>query len=420
MIPTIRIIRASDRAAMAQLVAADQSRNPRIRRETALIVRDVIRRGDVALNSWRWRLDRQRGPIELSPRDIREGCDATPKAVRQAIRHAIRNARSVASQQRPREWSLTVEAGVRIEQRVEAIDSVACYVPGGRHPLPSTVVMTVVPAQTAGVPEIIVACPQPVPSVLFAAAEAGATRVFRMGGAHAIAALAAGTQSVPRVAKIVGPGNAWVTAAKDLVAFDGLCAIDMHAGPSEIGVYSNKGPARWIAADLIAQAEHDPSARAVFVTRRPKLAAEVRLAIDAEAPATGPARAALRDRGAIIVARTDREALESLRRLALEHVVCDRVEDARKIGPAGTVFAGKFSAQAAGDYCTGSNHVLPTGGAARTRGGLSVADFVRVLTVQRLTRAGLRRIGPDAVRLAIAEGLDAHAASIGIRLGDAS
>jgi histidinol dehydrogenase len=274
--------------------------------------------------------------------------------------------------------------------------------------------MTVVPARVAGVGEIVVTCPRPAPAVCCAALEAGATRVLRIGGAQAIAALAYGTASIPRVDKIVGPGNAWVAAAKTLVAAD--CGIDFHAGPSEIVVFSDAGPAEWIAADLIAQAEHDPAARAVFITTRPALADSVHVAVRRTAPRQGPARQALGRHGAVIVARNRQAAIDLIDRLAPEHLVCNRAADADAVRSAGTVFVGRWSAQAAGDYCTGSNHVLPTGGAGRLRGGLSAADFVRVFNVQTLTRTGIRGIGRSVVTLAQAEGLEAHAQSVRLRL----
>jgi histidinol dehydrogenase len=253
-----------------------------------------------------------------------------------------------------------------------------------------------------------------VPAVLAAAREAGVTRLFRLGGAHAVAALAYGTGTVPRVDKIVGPGNAYVAAAKALVAAD--CGIDFFAGPSEIAVVSRAGNPDWIAADLVAQAEHDPDARAILLTPSRRLASKVAARVEARAPRTGPARTALGRNGGIIVTRTMNEALALAARLAPEHLVCDDDEAAAKVGTAGTVFVGGYSAQAAGDYATGSNHVLPTAGAARFRGGLSAADFVRVSSVQRLTRAGLTRLAPAALALARVEGLEAHAASIEARM----
>jgi histidinol dehydrogenase len=273
--------------------------------------------------------------------------------------------------------------------------------------------MTAIPARVAGVPEIVAACPRPDPTVFAAAVEAGVTRLFRMGGAHAIAALAYGTASVPRVDKIVGPGNAYVAAAKALVARD--CAIDFYAGPSEIVVVASAGDPAWVAADLLAQCEHDVDARAILLTSSKRFAQAVRKAVAAQLPADGPARLALERNGAIVVTRSLRESIEIADRIAPEHLVCDdeRVVDGVR---AGAVFVGPWAAQAAGDYATGSNHVLPTRGAARSRGGLSAADFVRVTAVQRLTRRGLLGIAPTVIALAEAEGLSAHARSIRLRL----
>ena len=314
----------------------------------------------------------------------------------------------------PRGWSTATVAGVEIEQRVTPLDRVGCYVPGGRYPLPSSLLMTAIPAVVAGVSEVIAVCPRPDATVMFAALESGATRLFRLGGAHVIAALAYGTRTVPRVDKIVGPGNAYVAAAKSLVSAD--CAIDFHAGPSEILVVSAEGRPAWIAADLIAQAEHDEHARAILVTPRRSLARAVAREIARQMPVTGPAARALARNGAVVVTRTLDEAIAFSERMAPEHVVCDSRAVAARLRRAGTVFVGSASAQASGDYVTGSNHVLPTGGAAAARGGLSAADFVRISTVQRLSQAGLRAIAPHAIALAAAEGLRAHADSIRIRL----
>jgi histidinol dehydrogenase len=274
--------------------------------------------------------------------------------------------------------------------------------------------MTVIPARVAGVRDIVVACPRPAPVVLAAALEAGASEVFAIGGAQAIGALAYGTASISRVDKIVGPGNVWVTAAKALVSAD--CSIDLHAGPSEIVVASDDGHPEWIAADLIAQAEHDPGARAILVTTSRRLAKAVAREIDRQMPADGPAQISLARNGAIVVARSQSEATDLVNQIAPEHLVLDEGASVNRYRSAGTIFVGRWSAQASGDYCTGSNHVLPTGGAGRFRGGLSAADFVRVFTVQRLTRRGIETIGPEAAALADAEGLEAHAASIRKRL----
>jgi histidinol dehydrogenase len=303
---------------------------------------------------------------------------------------------------------------VVVEQRVTPLDRVGCYVPGGRHPLPSSLLMTAIPARAAGVEDVIVACPRPEPAVLAAALEAGATRLFQMGGAHAVAAMAYGTETVPRVDKIVGPGNRYVAAAKALVSRD--CSIDFYAGPSEIFVVTADGPATWIAADLVAQAEHDVEARAIFVTWNHRLADEVAAEVTRRTPVDGPARQSLASHGGIILTRNEAEAIAIVNRASPEHVVCATERAARAIRCAGAIFVGPHTAQAAGDYATGSNHVLPTSGAARFRGGLSAADFVRLTSVQRVTARGLAGIAPTAVTLARAEGLTAHAASIEVRV----
>jgi histidinol dehydrogenase len=410
----MRVIASTDRTHIATLLEKSESRDPQIARTAARIVADVRRGGDRSLRAWMTKLDKMTGDLELTDRELRDGWDATPTPVRAAIRTAVRHIRAVASRQLPKPFTVTVAPGVAIDQRVEPLARVGCYVPGGRYPLPSTLLMTALPAKVAGVADIVVVCPRPAPAVLCAAVEAGVSRVLRIGGAQAIAALAYGTESIARVDKIVGPGNAWVAAAKSLVASD--CPIDFQAGPSEIVVYAESGSPEWIAADLIAQAEHDPAARAILVTTRRGLASRVASAVRRRTPADGPARLSLARNGAIVVARTREAAIDLVNRLAPEHLVCDREDDVAFFTAAGTVFVGGWSAQAAGDYCTGSNHVLPTGGAARFRGGLSAADFVRVYTAQRLTEQGLRGIAPAVIALAEAEGLNAHAESIRVRL----
>jgi histidinol dehydrogenase len=247
-----------------------------------------------------------------------------------------------------------------------------------------------------------------------AALEAGVTRLFRVGGAHAVAALAIGTTSIPRVDKIVGPGNRFVAAAKAYVA--NVCAIDFYAGPTEIVIVAGGGRPGWIAADLVAQAEHDPDARSILITWSRALATRVEQAVTRAAAGREIVTRSLDAHGAIVVTRTADEAMALANRLAPEHLVVDRESLTRGPLIAGAVFVGPFAAQAAGDYATGSNHVLPTAGAARFRGGLSAADFVRVMNVQRVSRDGLARLAAIAVPLAHAEGLTAHAESIEVRL----
>ena len=399
---------------MARLLASSSGQDRATRVYVGAIVSAVKTRGDKALLQYARRFDALQGALEVSPDEIEEGAARVSPSVRAAISAAARNILTVARRQRPQGWRVTTAPGVTVEQRVTALDRVGCYVPGGRYPLPSSLLMTVIPARAAGVAEIIVACPKPEPIVMAAARAAGVTRLFRMGGAHAIAALAYGTETVPRVDKIVGPGNRYVASAKAMVAAD--CAIDFYAGPTEILIVSDNGRAEWLAADLIAQAEHDPDARAILITRNRRLAAHVARAVRSRMPPSGPARQSLARHGGIIIVRDREEAIALANRAAPEHLVCDDERVAQGVTCAGAIFVGPFTAQVAGDYAIGSNHVLPTSGAARFRGGLSTADFVRVSTVQRVSRKGLERLAPTVITLARQEGLLAHAESIEVRL----
>ncbi len=409
------IVPSTNRRTVEALLSHGRVRDGATDRQVAAIVADVRRGGDAALRRHARRLDGLRAPLEVSRAEMEAAAASVPRQVRSALRTAARNIRAVARRQVPRPWRAQVAPGVRVEQRIVPLDRVGCYVPGGRYPLPSSLLMTAIPAVAAGVRDVVAVCPRPEAVVMLAAIEAGVSRLFRIGGAHAVGALAYGTESVPRVDKIVGPGNRWVSSAKALVSAD--CGIDFHAGPTEIVIVASKGPADWIAADLVAQAEHDPDARAVLITPSRALARRVAAEVAARMPADGPARISLRDHGAIIVTRSLAEAMALANEAAPEHLVVEDERQATQVRATGSLFVGPWTAQVAGDYAIGSNHVLPTSGAARVRGGLSAADFVRQFTVQRLTRAGLKRIGPSVVALAEAEGLTAHAASIAVRLG---
>jgi histidinol dehydrogenase len=410
----LRIVDASNRRAVRALLAPERVRDAATDRRVAAIVNDVRKGGDAALLRYARKFDNLDGPIEVTAADMRKAAASVPADVRAAIRAAARNIRSVARRQVPKGWRVRVAPGVSVEQRIIPLDRVGCYVPGGRYPLPSSLLMTAIPALAAGVEDVIAVCPRPEPVVMAAAIEAGVSRLFRLGGAHAVAALAYGTASVPRVDKIVGPGNRYVASAKALVASD--CGIDFYAGPTEIVIVAAKGPADWIAADLIAQAEHDPDARAVLITPSRTLAEKVARAVAVRMPEEGPARASIRTHGGVIVTSTLQEAIDLANEGAAEHLVVDDDRVAARIRSAGSLFVGPWSAQVAGDYAIGSNHVLPTAGTARVRGGLSAADFVKQVTVQRVTKAGLARIGPSVVTLARAEGLGAHAESVATRL----
>ena len=302
--------------------------------------------------------------------------------------------------------------GVSLGQLIRPLESVGCYVPGGRYPLVSTLLMTVIPAQVAGVKNIRVASPKPSREVLAAAAMLGVREFYRIGGAQAIAALAYGTATIPRADKIVGPGNAYVTTAKKLVAFD--CAIDFLAGPTEAVVLSDSGVPEFIAADLVAQAEHDPDTLAVFITTSRKLAQAVAQCVTQAAQDNPIAQKSLRQRGAILVGSSRETAREWANVLAPEHITVSK-DDLPFIQNAGSVFVGDYSAQAAGDYASGPNHVLPTSGQARFRGGLTVMDFMKIITVQELSKTGLRQISKTVECLAEIEGLQAHAQSIRVR-----
>ena len=410
----LRIIDADNERAIARLLATTSGDDRAFERRVQTIVDGVRTGGDRALARFAKRFDDVSGPIEVTAAEMRAGAARAEPAVRRAIRNAAASIAKVAARQIPKHFDVEVTRGVSIEQRIEPLARVGCYVPAGRFPLPSSLLMTAVPARVAGVREVYVACPRPEPAVLAAALEAGVTKLFRIGGAHAIAAFAFGTRTVPRVDKIVGPGNRYVAAAKAIVAR--RCAIDFYAGPTEIVIVSGSGRAEWIAADLIAQAEHDPDARALFITWSRTLAQRVVGFVATRSTGRAIAQQSLAANGAIIVTGNADEAMTLANRFAAEHLVLESEALARRPLTAGAVFIGRYTAQAAGDYATGSNHVLPTSGAARFRGGLSAADFVRVMSVQRLTRAGLARLAPTIVPLARAEGLEAHAESIEMRL----
>lgn len=416
----MRVLRLTS-AVEKKLLSSRRASSRDAARIAAQIVDDVRRRGDAGLFAWMKRLDR----VALNPRNLwvsRAEMTTARKRVSaeflRAVDHAARNIRTVARRQKPQEWMIEVEPGVRAGQRVRAIESVGCYLPGGRFSLVSTLLMTVIPAQEAGVRQIVVVSPQPADALLTAAEQLGVRSIARIGGAQAVAALAYGTRSIPRVDKICGPGNRFVTAAKQIVSSD--CGIDLPAGPTESIVLSARGNPRFIAADLVAQAEHDPDAVAIFVSTSAGLARAVAAEIErqlAELPATNLARRSVERNGAVLVARNVNDAIRFVNAFAPEHL---SLPDGRRnllneIGAAGSVFLGDWSAQTFGDYASGTNHVLPTGGVGRTRGGLSVADFVKCISVQEVSRAGAHRLAPVAAEFARVEGLVAHAKSVEVR-----
>ena len=378
------------------------------------IVNDVRQNGDVALRhlAEHWDGLGSEQPIRVSEEEMKTAWESLPRELRRALNSAATNIRRFAEKQSPKEW-MRKKGGVSTGQIVRSLAAVGCYVPGGRYPLPSTLLMTVIPAQVAGVERICVVSPQPRTETLATAAMLGVQEFYRIGGAQAVAALAYGTKTIWRVDKIVGPGNVYVTAAKKLVAFD--CGIDFLAGPTEAVVVSHAGKAEFIAADLVAQAEHDPEATSVFITISRELAEKVVVETERLSQGNTLARQSLHSHGAVLLATSEGEAMVWANEIASEHLTVE-AGDLRSVRNAGSVFVGDYSAQAAGDYVAGPNHVLPTAGGARCRGGLTVMDFLKVITVQKLTPKGLRSLAPTGIRLAEAEGLSAHAESLRVRL----
>ncbi|MGD0790383.1 MAG: histidinol dehydrogenase [Terriglobales bacterium] len=419
----MRILEGPEQArlvtALAERGATDLAEvEPAVRR----IVSEVRRTGDRAVRRYATRWDGlgKGEPLRVPEADLHEAWKQTDPELQDAIKQAAGNIRRYAEWQAPKdknkEWRREIQPGVFVGQLVRPLDSVGCYVPGGRYPLPSTLLMTVIPAQVAGVRQIRVASPRPAQATLAAAAFLGVREFYRFGGAQAIAALAYGTEEIPRVDKIVGPGNRYVTAAKKLVAFD--CAIEFLAGPTEAVIISADGDPACIASDLVAQAEHDPDALCIFITTSRALAKKVQNEIQKRTRVNPIAAQSLSRRGAILLVASLEQAVEIANRIAPEHLTLPAAL-APAVQHAGAVFLEEFTPQAAGDYISGPNHVLPTAGMARVRGGLSVLDFVRVIACQQVSRAGMRRIAPPGITLANAEGLKGHAEAFRVRCSHA-
>ncbi|AXC15373.1 Histidinol dehydrogenase [Acidisarcina polymorpha] len=414
----MKLVRTTGRgkAEAQRVLLALEGRQESSAESVAPVVRKIIgqvrKSGDRALRRLVAQLDgvSPQSQLQIMPDEMQLAWNETPEAVRGALQTAAKNIRAFAERQLPGKWSLAPIPGLSTGQLVRPIDAVGCYVPSGRHPLPSSLLMTVIPAQVAGVERIVVASPNPARETLAAAHLLGVDCFYQMGGAQAIAVLAYGTETIARVDKIVGPGNLYVTTAKRLVAFD--CAIDMLAGPTEIVVTSDKGNAAYIAADLVAQAEHDPHALAVLVTTQPSLAAEVIHEVKTRAKSNPVAKESLHTRGFVFLTGSLDEARTITNRLAPEHLTVDSQADLSWVRNAGSVFVGDYSTQPMGDYISGPNHTLPTGGLARVRGGLSVMDFIKLITVQSYNRSALKSLGPSAIAIAEAEGLDGHADAI--------
>jgi histidinol dehydrogenase len=384
------------------------------------IIAAVRSEGDRALLRYARELDRlEGGVLRISDDELADAANQMAAPLREAAAIAARNIRQFAEAQLPRERFEEFSPGRKLGWIVRPLSSVACYVPSGRYPLPSTLLMTAVLAQTAGVPRICVASPRPSPEILGCAHMLGIREVYRMGGAHAMAAFAYGTESIARVERITGPGNAYVAAAKKLVAGD--VGIDFVAGPTEILIIAADAEPGVIAADMLAQAEHDVTASAILVTPSESLAWGVAAEIErqlASLPTAEVARAAIDAAGIIYIVANMDAAIDLSNLLAPEHVSLHDASLLPQIRNAGSVFLGAGSPEAAGDYAAGPSHVLPTNGAAHVRGGLSAADFVKLIAVQELSPCALQELAPAITTLARAEGLEAHARSIEVRIGN--
>ena len=392
------------------------------------IVADVIRSGDKALFAYTRRFDGvnlMARNLVIPKADLKKAYDRIDPALRRSLRKAAERIRAYHERQRRESWQFKDRSGARLGLRFTPLDAVCLYVPGGKAAYPSTLLMTATPARVAGVKNIYVASPRASltdnPVLLAAAYVAGVDCVYRVGGAQAVAAFAYGTKSVPRVAKIVGPGNAWVTEAKRQVF--GQVGIDQLAGPSEIVVLADRtASAERVAWDLLSQAEHDESATAVLLTDDAELAAAVSAEVKAivkESPRKDILQESLRSFGRIFVVRKLDHAVNLINRLAPEHVELYLKKPealVEKITNAGAIFIGPWTPEAVGDYIAGSNHVLPTAGAARFGSPLGVDDFLKKTSTVAFSEGALRALGPDIVRLAESEGLHAHAGSVSVRL----
>ena len=410
------MLRILDSKQLGRLLSRRASRLTEAEDTVRPILEAVRKSGDKALLDYARRFDQFDGKsVRVPAKDLAAAAGRLTPEFRRAVEVSAANVRRFAEKQLPREYSFG--RGLQLGQIVRPLDTVGCYIPAGRYPLPSTLIMTAVPAQAAGVPNICVACPKAVDEVYGTAHILGIDQVFQMGGAQAIAAFAFGTKIVPRADRIVGPGNIYVAAAKKLLA--GEVGIDFIAGPTEILIIANEGDPAFLAADMLAQAEHDTDASAILLTTSKRLASQVAKEVERQLATltTGAvARKAIDNNSAAIIVRNLDEAADLSNAFAPEHLALHHAELLPKIRHAGSIFIGPYSPEAAGDYSSGPNHVLPTNGAARLRGGLSAADYVKVISTQQLDRRALAKLAPSITTLARAEGLEAHARSVEVRL----
>jgi histidinol dehydrogenase len=426
----IRLDRHADDFAprFAAFLASKREDAPDVEETVRAIINDVAARGDEALAAYTRKFDRidvGRVGLRVTPDEIDEAFASCDRAALDALTVACNRIESYHRRQLPGDERYTDAIGVELGWRWTAIGAVGLYVPGGTAAYPSSVLMNAVPAKVVGVPRLVMVVPAPDghlnPLVLAAAKLAGVDEIYRVGGAQAVAALAYGTATIAPVDKIVGPGNAYVAAAKRLVF--GKVGIDMIAGPSEVLILADSGAnPDWIAADLLAQAEHDTAAQPILVTDDAALAADVERAVEAQLttlPRAEAARASWNEFGAVILVRRLDEAVPLIDAIAPEHleIIADDAERlAGKIRNTGAIFLGAYAPEAIGDYVAGSNHVLPTARSARFSSGLGVLDFMKRTSILKCGPEQLAKLGPAAIALGKAEGLDAHARSVAIRI----
>jgi len=416
----LKILRSCDTADIESLFARRSVRMSEAEAVVEPILAAVRERGDAGLVEYARKFDGlEADTVRVAPEQLRAAAEATDDDLREAVRVASEQVRAYARLQLPEEWSREVGSGIKLGQIVRPLESIGAYIPGGRYPLPSTLMMTVIPAQEAGVKTISAASPALSPATLGVAGILGVDNFFHMGGAQAIAAFAFGTETVPKAQRIVGPGNIYVAAAKKILA--GETGIDFVAGPTEILLISEDGDPRHLSADILAQAEHDVDAAAILLTTSREHAERVVEQVEAQLAdltTAEVARQAVDHNSAVVVCDSIDEACAISNRFAPEHLSIPSTDLLSQVENAGSVFVGRWSPEAAGDYASGPNHVLPTGGAAALRGGLSILDYVKIISVQELSESGLRRLAPSISRLARAEGLEAHARSVEVRLDD--
>ena len=417
MIQIFNLTKKSDKPGLFDFSAGRQRASLETESAVKPILEAIRRDGDEALVSYARELDGLGNQsLRVKPEDLEKAASAMSADIKKAVEVAVANIRQFAEAQLPKDRFEEFSPGRKLGWIVRPLDAVGCYVPSGRYPLPSTLLMTAVLAQTAGVHRICVTSPRPSLEILGCAHMLGIQEVYRVGGAQAIAAMAFGTPTIKAVDRIVGPGNAYVAAAKKLLAGD--VGIDFIAGPTEILILAKEGNPKWIAADMLAQAEHDISASAMLFTTSESLAQAVSAEIERQLeslPTASVARESIDKSSAIAIFPNMDLAVAAANMQAPEHLSLHHPELLKKITNAGTVFLGAHTPESAGDYASGPSHVLPTGGAARLRGGLSAADFVKVIAIQELSSEALDALAPTITTLARAEGLEAHARAIEVR-----